>query len=134
MIRSQKVLQDKMKKLFGDEEVQQAVLDLIHFQTQQIAFQTVYQMPAGELIDKFIVCHVRMWNLEEEITSGENVSDDTKVAMASRRLRVVNAERARLREELNRRLSGYELGTEKSYMQRIDTFREIAGADGEKEE
>ena len=58
-----------------------------------------------------------------------------KVANASRRLRVVNAERARLREELNRRLSGYELGTEKSYMQRIDMFKEGEGGpdrEGEK--
>jgi hypothetical protein len=121
---NQEILRKKMKEFFSDEEVEKAILDLIHFQTQQIAFQTVYQMPAGELIDKFIVCHVRMWNLEEEITSGENANDDAKVANASRRLRVVNAERARLREELNRRLSGYELGTEKSYMQRIDMFKE----------
>ena len=132
---NQEILREKMKEFFSDEEVEKAILDLIHFQTQQIAFQTVYQMPAGELIDKFIVCHVRMWNLEEEITSGENTNDDAKVANASRRLRVVNAERARLREELNRRLSGYELGTEKSYMQRIDMFKEGEGGpdrEGEK--
>jgi hypothetical protein len=121
---NQEILRGKMKEFFNDEEVEKAILDLIHFQTQQIVFQTVYQMPGGELIDKFIICHVRMWNLEEEITSGENAKDDAKVANASRRLRVVNAERARLREELNRRLSGYELGTEKSYMQRIDMFKE----------
>ena len=60
---NQEILRKKMKEFFSDEEVEKAILDLIHFQTQQIAFQTVYQMPAGELIDKFIVCHVSMWNL-----------------------------------------------------------------------
>jgi hypothetical protein len=115
-----KALLDRVKEFFADEEVQDLICLFIDEKAKELAGETVYQMPLGEVLDKFLVCHIRMWNLEEEITSNKN---DKEVAEASRRLRVVNAERARLREEINRRFSGYELGTQKSYMKRIDLFR-----------
>ena len=116
-----KELRDKVSEFFNDVDVQEMVIDLIDDKTKQIALETLYQLPAGELIDKFVVCHARIWHLEEKITS--DVSDEV-VAQASRQLRLVNAERAKLREEINRRFDGYEVGTQKSYMVRMDLLRQ----------
>jgi hypothetical protein len=120
-------IRKKLKKVFQDDSLLDQICGFAVEQATELARQAVYQMPLGELLDKFLVCHIRMWNLEEEITSNNN---DKEVADASRRLRVVNAERARLREEINRRWSGYEVGTQKSYMKRMDLFNEGEHADG----
>jgi len=119
-------IREKLGEAFQDEHLLEMICAFVNDKASELARQTIYQLPAGELLDKFMVCHVRMWNLEEEITSNKN---DKEVAQASRRLREVNSERASLREEVNRRFSGYGVGTEKSYMRRMDRY-----ADGEEEE
>lgn len=60
----------------------------------------------AELIDRFIVVHLKIWHITEILN---NETDKDRLAQAGKDLAFFIKERARLRNEINKKLGGREI-------------------------
>jgi len=80
---------------------------------RDVAKDTGYTVPIGEIIDQLSICNIKMWHTDEGISKAEAGGDYAQAGKLAVMARQLNAKRADLREEINMRLDGRGAGTNK---------------------
>ena len=79
----------------------------------QLPQEEGYKISTGELIDRLSIVNVKMWHMDEGIAKAIKAGDKLKAGELAGFVRELNADRADLREEINRRVDGVGKGTNK---------------------
>jgi hypothetical protein len=61
-----------------------------------------YQLSIGELIDRVTIANIKIWHLEQAISDAKKTGDKNAIADMALHIRDLNADRSRLRTEINR--------------------------------